>query len=42
MRIRILIISNSLLEIIDIIDNLLTLYRGTLRVWGLNKVVGVG
>jgi hypothetical protein len=40
-RIRILIIGNSLLEIVDIINDLLTLYRGTLRVRGLNKVVGV-
>jgi hypothetical protein len=42
MRIRILMIGNGLLEIADIIDDLLALYRGTLRVRGLNKVVGVG
>jgi hypothetical protein len=41
MRIRILIIGDGLLEIVDIIDDLLALYRGTLRVRGLNKVVGV-
>jgi hypothetical protein len=41
MRIKILVISNSLLKITDIINDLLALYRGTLRVWGLNKVIGV-
>jgi hypothetical protein len=41
-RMRILIIGDGLLKIADIIDDLLALYRGTLRVRGLNKVVGVG